>query len=438
MKVTKDKVDNCQAFLTIEMEPAEVEESLDQSYRRLVKKTKVPGFRKGKVPQAILERYIGKESLLEDALDHLVPQAYEKAVKEAEIEAFAQPSIEITQTDPVVFKATVPLLPIIKLGDYHHIQATPEPVELTENNINTVIEQLRHQHATWEPVERPLAFNDLVVLDIKGEVEDKLFIDRKGLQYQVRQDQSFPAPGFADQLIGMKKDEEKEFKLQFPSDHPRGELAGKEVSFEVKVTEIKQENLPELNDEFAKEAVPDTATLDSLRERVSNQLRLRAEEKTRVDFEEQVIEAAVGLSQVEFPPILVEIEIDWSLNQQSQSLQMGDNGLEEYLRRLNKTEEELRKELHPQATKKVTRSLVLGKITEEEKIEVSPAEIDDEVEKLTTSANEDKDKLRKLLNSPQNRQSIKQMLIRRKTTQRLVEIAKGSDTNTETRQEEEK
>ncbi|MFC1959063.1 trigger factor family protein, partial [Chloroflexota bacterium] len=129
MKVANEKTESGQAFLTIEMEPAEVEESLESAYHRMVKRVKIPGFRRGKAPRAVLERYIGKESLLEDALNNLVPQAYEKAIKEQEIEAIAQPQIEITQTDPLVFKAIVPLKPTVKLGDYHSIQVVPEPVK---------------------------------------------------------------------------------------------------------------------------------------------------------------------------------------------------------------------------------------------------------------------------------------------------------------------
>jgi len=231
VKVTNEKTENCQAFLTVEMEPDEVEESLERSYYRLAKKTNIPGFRRGKAPRTILERYIGKESLLEDALNSLLPEAYEKALKEQNIEAFAQPHIEIAQTEPVIFKVAVPLTPTIKLGDYHHIQVAPEPVELTEDDVSAAIEQLRHQHATWEPVERPVAFNDLVVLDVDSDIENKPFINQKGAQYQVLRELPLPAPGFAEQLVGMKRDEEKEFKLQFPSDYPRGELAGKEPSF---------------------------------------------------------------------------------------------------------------------------------------------------------------------------------------------------------------
>ena len=429
MKVTNEKTENSQAFLTIEMEPDEVEESLERSYYRLVKKTKIPGFRKGKAPRAILERYIGKENLLEDALNSLLPEAYEKAIEEQKIEAFAQPRIEVAQTDPVIFKVAVPLTPTIKLGDYHHIQVTPEPVELTEDDVSATIEQLRHQQATWEPAERPVDFNDLVVLDIESNIEDKPLVNQKGAQYQVLHDLPLPAPGFAEQLVGMKRDEEKEFKLQFPSDYPRSELAGKEPSFKVRVTEIKQEKLPELNDEFAKEISPDFKSLDLLREKVSTDLKLRAEEKARIDFEERIIAAIVDITELEFPPILVEREIDQLINQQLRRWQMGGKGLEEYLGSINKTEEELRQELHPLATKRVTRSLTLGKIAEEEKFKVSDPEISAEIENIIKSTTENKDKLNKFLNTPPAHKSIEQVLITRKTIQRLVEIAKGSNMN---------
>lgn len=437
MKVTKEKTENSQAFLTIEMEPAEVEESLTESYKRLVKGTNIPGFRKGKAPRAVLERYLGKESFLEDALKHLLPQAYEKAIKEQKIEAFARPQIEVAQNDPVIFKATVPLPPTITLGDYHSIQVAPETVETTEDNVNGAIEQLRHQHATWEPVERPVDFGDLVVLDIESNIEGEPFINQKGAQYQILRDLSFPAPGFAEQLVGVKKGEEKEFKIQFPSDYPRSELAGKEPSFKVSVGEIKQEILPELNDDFARQVSPDFETLDSLREQITTNLRLRAEEKARVNFEERIIEAVVDITQTEFPPILVEIETDRLLDEQSRQLQMEGRDLDEYLRNINKTKEQLHEELHPIATKRVTRSLMLGKVAEEEKVEVSDSEIDAEIENILKSATEKKDKLKEFLNTPGSRDSVKQLLITRKTINRLVEIAKDSNKNTEAVKKEE-
>jgi len=438
VKVTNEKTENSQVFLTIEMEPAEMEESLENSYRRLVKKVNVPGFRKGKAPRAILERHVGQESLLQDALDDLVPQAYQKALKEQEIEAVAQPQIEVSQTNPLVFKAVVPLKPVIKLGDYHSVRDKPEPVRVTRNDIKAVIEQLRHQHATWEPVERAVGFGDLVTLNVESNLEGEPFINQKGAQYQVIRDSSSPAPGFAEQLVGMNKDQEKEFKLQFPSDYPGSELADKEASFKAAVTEIKQENLPELTDELAQGVDPEFKTVATLRERISNDLKRAREERSQRDFEDRIIEAVVDLSELEFPPILVETEIHRLLDQQARSLQVQGGNLEQYLSSINKTEEQLHEELHPVATKRIAQSLVLGKIAEQEKIGVSVAEIDNEIEETTKKATQNKDELEKVLNTPQARESIEQTLLTRKTIQRLVEIARGSKKTKKIQKEEKK
>ena len=419
------------------MEPAEVEESLEEAYHRLVRETDVPGFRRGKAPRAILERYLSRESLLEDALNNLLPKACKKAIEEQKLEAIASPSIEIAQTDPVIFKAIVPLRPTIKLGDYQHIQVTPEPVEVSDDDVSAIIERLRHQHAAWEPVERPVGFNDLVVLDIESNVEDKPFINRKGAQYQVLQNYSFPVPGFAEQLLGMERDGDKEFRLQLPPDYPKGELAGKEAWFKVRVVEIKQERLPELNDGFAKEVAPDIETLDSLRERIYGNLQVRAEEKARIDFEERVVEAVADVTQVEFPPVLVEMEIDRLFSQRLQRWQAAGGSLEEYLRSINKTEEELREELRPLATRRTVWSLVLGEVAKVEKIEVSGSEVDAEIESMVKDTDEaKKGELKGFLNTPQSRESIKQTLMTRKTIQRLVEIAKGSNMSVKASQKE--
>lgn len=427
MKVTREKVEDAQAYLSIELEPAEVEASLEKSYHRLVKRTRIPGFRKGKAPRAILERYIGRAGLLDEALNELVPETYQKAIKEQSIEAIAQPHIEITQTDPVVFKATVPLRPTVKLGDYQQIQVAPPPAELTKDKVNSVMEQMRHQQATWEPAERPVQFTDLVVLDVESNVDGEPFINQKGVQYQVAPDVSAPVPGFAEQLPGMKIGGEKAFKLQLPSDYSRTELAGKEASFKVTVSEIKQEKLPPLDDELAKAVDPDCPTLGALRKKVSTELKARAEEKARADFEEQVIQAVVDGAEVGFPPVLVEMEVARLLRESSQRLQMAGQGLEEYLNRINKTEAELREELRPTATKRVKVSLVLDKFAEAEKIAVGVAEIDAEVADMLKSAAGDKqDELREFMNTPQARQSIEQSLITRKTIERLMVIAKGA------------
>jgi len=439
MKVTNEKTENSQAYLTIEMEPSEMEESLESSYRRLVKRVNVPGFRKGKAPRAVLERHVGQESLLNEALDEMLPRAYEKALKEQEIDAIAQPEIEVVQTDPVIFKAVVPLRPVVRLGDYHSIKDAPQPVKVTDDDIKAVIEELRHQHAVWEPVQRPVDFGDLVVLDIDSDIEGEPFVNRKGAQYQVMSGSPAPAPGFAEQLKGMGQNEEKEFKLKFPSDYSRNEFADKEASFKVKVTEIKQENLPKVTNSFAEQVDPEIKTLKSLRQRISEDLTRSREERNQRDFEQRVIEAVVDLSEVAFPPILVDNEIHRLIEDQSRRFQLQGGNMDEYLRTINKSEEELHEELHPVAEKRVAQSLVLGKITEEEKIEVTDSDIDDEIEAMIISTVENKEQLKKALNTPQTRQSIEQTLLVRKTVQRLGEIARGSkETKKIQKQEDEK
>ncbi len=421
MKVTNEKTENSQTYLTIEMEPAEVEEGLEKSYHRLVQRAKVPGFRKGKAPRAIFERHFGRESLLEEAIEKLVPEAYEKAIKEQAIEPIARPQIEVTQTEPLVFKAIVPLKPKVKLGDYHNIRLTPESVSVSDDDVNTVIEGLRHRQATWEPVDRPAQLGDSVVMDIWSNTDGQPFINQKGLQYQVLKD--VPFPGFGDQIVGMKKDEEKEFKLQLPADYPRSELAGKEPQFKVRVNEIKQEILPELNDDFAKQVNPEVKDLAELREKILADLKARAEERARIEFEEKVIDAVVAQAQVEFPPVLVETELHRLIDQRFR----GQQELEEYLKSINKTQEQLHEELHPIATQRVTRSLVLGQVVEDEKIEVSQAEIDAEDKRLVDGTTENnKDKMEKFLATPEARESMEQSLLTRKTIERLVDIAHGS------------
>ena len=425
MKVTREKEEDRQVFLRIELEPSQVAQALEQAYRRLVKKANIPGFRQGKAPREVLERYIGKDGLLEEAINNLLPEVYEQALKEQQIEAFAGPKIEIVQTEPVVFTAVVPLEPAVELGEYQGVRVKPEKAEVTEGEVDAVIEQLRLQHGTWEPAERPVAFDDLVTMDVASTVEDKPFVNQQGAQYQVKQNQPLPTPDFADQLTGMKVGEEKEFKLKLPEDYSQPELAGKEASFRVKINEIKQLQLPKLGSEFAKLVSPDLKTMAALRKRLASNLTVQAEQRAREAFEEKVIDAVVDLSKVEFPPVLVDSELERLVEQQARWMQEGGLKLEEYLGRINKTEEEMRQELRPVAAKRVTRSLVLGKVAEAEKIEVTDDEITADLEKLVQGS-DNKTEMKERMNLPQVRGSMEQMLATQKTVQRLVEIAKGS------------
>ncbi len=424
MKVTREKEENNQVFLRIELEKPEVEKSLEQAYRRLVQKAKIPGFRQGKAPRVVLERYIGRESLMEDALNNLLPDVYQQALKEQQIEAIANPEIEVVQTEPVVFTAVVPLKPTVELGDYKSLRLAPEKSEVTKADVDAAIEQLRRQHGTWEPVERPVAFDDLVTMDVTSQAEGKPFINQPGAQYQVVSGQTLPVPGFAEQLVGMEIGGEKEFKLKLPEDYSKSELAGKEASFKVKVSEIKQPHLPKLDSEFARLVSPEFKTMAALKAQLAKNLHLQAEQRTREAFEEKVIDAVVDISKVEFPPVLVEAEMEHLMEQQARWLEGSGIGVEEYLSQINKKEDEMREEMRPVAVRRVTRSLVLGRVAEAEKIEVTDKEITAELEKMVQGA-ENTAEMKERINSPRVRDSMAQMLATQKTVRRLVEIAGG-------------
>lgn len=424
MKVSTEPVENSQIALNVEMEAVEVDEYLEKAYNRLVGKVSIPGFRKGKAPRVILEQHVGKDTLFQEALECLIPEAYEKALEEQEIEAIGQPKIELTQTEPVVFKAIVPLRPTVKLGDYKQIRLKSEPVEISDEDVDAMIEQLRHENAVLSPVDRPVELGDIVTIDIEGESQGEPFVSRKDLVYEVSRDSRVPLPGFAEKLEGMKKGEKRSFVLSYPSDYEMQELAGKEYSFDVTISEVKEKKLPEVDEEFAKSLGREG--LASMRERIFTNLKARGEEKARLEFEQKVVDTAVELSEVEYPPVLIDREIDRLLNEEARNFVEGARGLENYLRSINKTIDDHREELRPVASQRALRSLVLEKVAEAEKVEVSASEIDDEIEKMVKDAGEQAEEMRKLFNSSQAREPIKNFLVNRKTVERLVQIANGS------------
>jgi trigger factor len=428
LKVTKDKVESSQAFLTIELDAAEMEHGMEHGYEHVVAKANIPGFRKGKAPRAVVEKYMGKGALLEEAIDHLLPEYYEKACKEQAIEPYAQPTVEITQADPLIFKAVVPLTPSVELGEYKSIRMTPEQVDIKEENIDAVIEQLRHQSATWEPVNRPLALKDMATIDISGMVEERPYVKKAAAQYQVLTENITPAPGFADKIIGMNKEEEKEFLLTLPADYPNKEAAGKEVQFKVKLHEIKEEKLPELNDDFASQVSTEIKTIAALREEAAKNLKMRADDQSRMDFEEKVVNAALEKAKIEYPPVLIDMEVSRIVNDQARQLQMSGRAMDEYLRNINKTPEQLQEELRPIAEKNVKASLLLGKVADVEKIQVAESDIDARIDSMILGVEEAKKAdMRKLFDNPQTRQSIRQSQLARKTIERLADIAKNTE-----------
>jgi len=421
MKVTAEKMERCQAALSIEIEPGELEESRTAAYHRLVNKTSIAGFRKGKAPRAILEQHLGRDTLTQEALEHLIPQLYKQAVESQGLEPIASPQIEITQDDPVVFRATLPLKPKVELGDYHSTRLKPEPVAIGDKEVEAALEGIRHEQAVLRPVDRPVQFDDFVTLDIEANIEGTPILSHKGVTYEVSRNSALPLPGFADNVAGMEKNQEKVFTLSIPKDHRVEKFSGKECLCKASVSEVKEQELPELGDELAQSMGHDS--LVSLREKVAADLTARAEEKSQADLRQRALVALVELSSVDYPPILEQREIEQLL--QDEARRFGYIQVEDFIKRTGKTREELEQQLQPVAKKRVANALVLDKVAEHEGIEISPAEVDNRVEEVQKNS-ADKEKVQQFLSLPQVRESIEQSLRTDKTLDRLVQIASES------------
>ena len=430
MKVSTDRIEGSQVVLNIEVDAEEMESAIKKAYHRLGAKTTVPGFRKGKAPPEMLERYFGREALVEDAVEHLLPEVYDRAIQEQEVDAIAQPQVEVLQIDPLSFKATVPVQPTIELDDYHQVKFEQETVVVTEEEEAEALEKIRYMQAPWTPMERPAKSGDLLAIDVEGTVEGEVVINEKEGWYQLSPDLPNALPGFAEQLEGAEKGEERVFTLTLPAEH--GESGGKECSFKVLVNEIKEKKLAEMDDDFAKSLGQGLETLDSVKEKIAADLRSRKEMEAKNNLEEKAIKALVDLARAEFPDIMVQNEIDHLMSEQERHF--GDrHGLEDYLNRLKKTQEEFRNELRPMAERIVLRSLVLQRFAELEGVEVSAADIDAEVENMMQYASDEG--VRRLFDSSSARESLRRNLFIRKAIDRLAEIATAGEASVASEEE---
>ncbi len=422
MKVSAEDLENCRMALNIEAEASELDKSMDEAYHHLVKEVSVPGFRKGKAPRVILEQHIGKGALLEEAVEHLVPKLYREAIESKDLEPIAQPELEITQSEPLVFKAIVSLKPEVRLGDYHEIKVDAGlATEVTDKEVALAIEEFRKEKGAWVPAERAAELGDLLTMSVQANVDGKPWLEHKDILYEMDKDSRSPVPGFASCLQGTERNKEKAFSLSIPDDYHIEEMRGKEASFTVTASEIKEKELPDVNDELAKGA--GYGGLEDMKEKVAASLRTRAEARNRLEMKQKALDALVEMSEVSYPPILEDEEIAGLLKSEAQRL--GFREIADYVERAHKTEEQIRQELRPIAKKRLVQGLVLGKLAEQEKIEISASEVDNRIDEISNDA-EDKEKARQFFSLPQFRQSIEQSLRTEKTTDRLLQIAVGN------------
>ncbi|MFB1099203.1 MULTISPECIES: trigger factor [Terribacillus] len=415
-----------EGILTITLSPEELDAALDQAFQKVVKQVQVPGFRKGRVPRKIFEQRFGVESLYQDAIDIVLPGAYMNAVEETGIEPVAQPDVDLEQIEQgkeLIFKATVTVKPEVELGDYKGLEVEAEDTTVTDEDVEKEIDALRNRQAELVVKEEGTAAEgDTVVIDFEGFVDGEAFEGGKAENHSLEIGSGSFIPGFEEQLVGKESGSESDINVTFPEEYHAAELAGKEAVFKVKIHEIKAKELPELDDEFAKDVDEEVESLDALREKTKNRLQ---EEKTNAaenNKREQLINLATDNAKVDVPDAMVDTELDRMVREFEQRLQMQGMTLEMYSQFSGQDEAALREQMKEDAGKRVKTNLTLEAIAQAENVEVTDEDVNAELEKMAEMYQTDKEQLTQMLGG--NTDAIKDDLKFQKAIDVLVDNSK--------------
>ncbi len=421
-----EKIEDNKVKLEVEVAAPEVDTALANAYRKVVKKVSLPGFRKGKVPRKVLESHFGPEVLHEDALEELVPPAYEQALEEAGIDPINQPDFELIQVEegkPLLFNAVVEVLPEVELGEYRGLEAEQEEVEVDDIQVDHHLYMLREQNARLVPREdEPAKDGDHVTIDFKGFVDGEPFEGGEAEDYSLELGSQSFVPGFEEQLVGVKPGEEKEVVVNFPEDYRNEDLAGKEATFQVKMKQIKEKQLPELDDDFVKE-VSEFETLDEMKADLKEKMLKNAEEQSKTKLEEALIEKVSDNSEVKLPEVLVERQVDRMMSDMENYLRQQGLGLDQFLELSGKTREELREQNRPEAEKRTKANLVLDAIAKKEGFTVDDSELDERIAEIAETYNDQPERVKDIFEKQGRLPSLREEMRIRKAVDLLVENA---------------
>lgn len=403
MSAKFEKLEGNRGVLTIEVDAEKVNEGLDAAFKKVVKQVNVPGFRKGKMPRGMFEKRFGVESLYQDAVDYLLPEAYASAIDETGIEPVDRPEIDVEQIEKgksLIFKATVTVKPEVKLGEYKGLEVKPLDTNVTDEDVNSELTSLQERQAELAVKEEGKAENgDTVVMDFEGFVDGEAFEGGKAENYSLELGSGQFIPGFEDQLVGTAAGESKDVEVTFPEEYHAAELAGKPATFKVTVHEIKTKQLPELDDEFAKDADEEVETLDALKEKIKTRLEESKKHEAEHHVRDTVVEAAAANAEVEIPSVMVDTEVDRMMQEFEQRLQMQGMNLELYFQFSGQDEAALRDQMKEEAGKRVRVNLTLEAIAKAENIEVSDEEVTEELNKMAEMYNMSADQIKQALGS---------------------------------------
>ena len=427
MKCKLEKTENAnEVKFEITVEAEKFEDAIKKVYFQNAKYFNIPGFRKGKAPMQIVEKYYGKEIFYEDAFNEVAQEALEEAISENKLEVVARPEVDnIKQMEKgkdLIFTIVLQTKPEAELGKYKGIEIPKIEYNVTDKDINHELEHMQEHNSRLISVEdRPVEKGDIVTIDFEGFADDKAFEGGKAENYELEIGSNTFIPGFEDQIIGMKLEEEKDVNVKFPKEYFSKDLADKDATYKVKLHEIKKKELPNLDDEFAKDA-SEFDTLDELKEDIKKRLEKQNKDREKYETEEAVVKALCENVKVDIPSGMIETEVDRMYKDFENRLLYQGAKLEQYLKMIGKTEEEVKKEYEPQAQEGIKTRLAIEAVVKAEKIEATDKEVEDKLKEMAKNYGKENDE--EFLKNQNVRNYIKESIETEKAIEFLIKNAK--------------
>ncbi|MCQ4673197.1 trigger factor [Lactonifactor longoviformis] len=426
MSLQVEKLEKNMAKLTVEVSAEELEKAIQGAYLKNKNKISIPGFRKGKAPRVMIEKMYGAGIFYEDAANALIPEAYSKAVEESELDVVSQPEIDVTQLEkgkPFIFTAEVAVKPEVTLGDYKGLEVEKADLEVKEEEIEAELKKEQENNSrTIDVDDRTVENGDITTIDFDGSVDGVPFEGGKGEDYPLTIGSGAFIPGFEEQLVGAELGKEMEVNVTFPEDYHAEELKGKAAVFKCTVKSIKVKELPELDDEFAKD-VSEFDTLEEYKNDIKAKLAVQKEEAAKRAKEDAVVDKAIENASMEIPEPMVQNQIRNMVDDFARRIQSQGLSIEQYFQFTGLDAEKLQEQMRPQALKRIQSRLVLEKIAEVEDIQIPDEKLDEEIQKMAEMYKMEADKLKELMGDYEKEQMKKDMAVQEAVTL-IAEAAK--------------
>ncbi|MCM1303708.1 MAG: trigger factor [Lachnospiraceae bacterium] len=417
MSLQVEKLEHNMAKLTIEVSAEELEKALESAFRKNKNRISIPGFRKGKAPRKMIEQMYGKEVFYEDAANELIPDAYDRALKECEEEIVSNPRIDVTQIEagkPFIFTAEVALKPAVTLSQYKGVKVDKMDVEVSDDEVNAEIDREREKNArTIDVADRAVKDGDVTVLDFEGFVDGVAFEGGKGEDYPLTIGSGAFIPGFEEALIGAEIGKETDVNVTFPEDYQAAELAGKAAVFKCTVKKIQEKQLPELDEDFVADVSEESDTVEEYKEEIKKKLIGRKEEEAKIAKEDAVIDAIIKEAEMDIPDAMVETQQRQMVQEFAQRMQAQGISMDQYMQFTGADTDTLMEQAKPQALKRIQSRLVMEAVVAAEKIEASEEEFEEEIKTMSEAYQMEADKVKELLGEDGTRQVREDICIKK-------------------------